>query len=781
LLNFLNVTLRNFLSVGNVTQSVRLDMNGLTLVLGNNTDVGNTGAANSRNGCGKTSLLQAISYGLFGEPLTNIKMDNLINSINQKGMLVTIEFEANGTQYRIERGRKPNILKFYKNNSEIKEENDALGENKHTQDAINDLIGMDHTLFTHIVAMNTYTIPFLKMKPADQREVIEQLLGVVTLSDRDKTLVKQIQVSKKFIDAEQVRIKTVSDGNQTIQMAINKATNDSISWGVAQSQVMRKLVEQISVFSEIDFDAELARFDEIEMFNEEYLSLSASVNDEQRETNELRKELRRLIASKDETEQNLSRASNDQIDRYRAECVRYSKEAEKGCDDEVAKLTAEIARCEREAAKTCDTEVSRITTQMERRREDGRRKLASAEAKKADLAALMAEMENSDGHTCSTCGQGIEGTDHLDKILMKLAVKAEALEAAIEKDVSEAVLMEKEADDMLAEIEKVRANHASIQENWLAEAEKIKDKIEDVKKNQESVRDGWLVKVEEIQTEIALLEKELANKKTELEAIIADLDEQIALLCGVIGERDESENELVIALAEMMTSKPHPITYASRELVWKAREQHGGLQKDLEREQTKENPHENNIASLTSTLQEISYDALNAAVDDLKHEEFIHKLLTSKDSFIRKKIVDRNLYLLNSKLNRYLTCLGLPHEVKFKPDLTVEITHMGRDFDFEQLSRGEMNRVILAVSWSFRDIWEDLNCQINLIFCDEIIDSGLDEAGSEAALEVLSKMSHRKKNVFLVSHKENLIGKVDHILMVHKEEKFTRFELDAAA
>ena len=105
-----SITLRNFLSIGQITQAVNFDRTDLTLVLGENLDLGGDG---SRNGTGKTTIINALSYALYGNALTNIKKDNLINKTNAKGMLVTIDFECNGEHFRIERGRKPNVMKFY--------------------------------------------------------------------------------------------------------------------------------------------------------------------------------------------------------------------------------------------------------------------------------------------------------------------------------------------------------------------------------------------------------------------------------------------------------------------------------------------------------------------------------------------------------------------------------------------------------------------------------------------------------------------------------------------
>jgi ABC-type multidrug transport system ATPase subunit len=164
------------------------------------------------------------------------------------------------------------------------------------------------------------------------------------------------------------------------------------------------------------------------------------------------------------------------------------------------------------------------------------------------------------------------------------------------------------------------------------------------------------------------------------------------------------------------------------------------------------------------------------------HQEFLHKLLTNKDSFIRKKIIDQNLTYLNKRLGYYIDKLGLPHKVVFQNDLTVEITQLGQDLDFDNLSRGERNRLILSMSFAFRDVWEGLYQSINLLFIDELIDSGMDAAGVENSLSVLKKMSReRSKNIYLISHRDELVGRVSDVLRVIKEGGFTTYEQNSAA
>ena len=212
-----NITLRNFLSVGSVTQAVNLDNQELTLILGDNLDLGGDGA---RNGTGKTTLIQAVSYALYGTALNNIKQNNLINRTNSKGMLVTLDFEANGVEYRIERGRKTNLLRFFVDGVN-EEDNEAQGENKETQLVIEKIIGMSSTMFRNVVALNTYTQPFLSMSQSQQRDIIEQLLGITLLSEKAEKIKIVIKQNKEDIQHEQLKVQAIEEANKRIEEQIN--------------------------------------------------------------------------------------------------------------------------------------------------------------------------------------------------------------------------------------------------------------------------------------------------------------------------------------------------------------------------------------------------------------------------------------------------------------------------------------------------------------------------------------------------------------------------------
>ena len=224
-----------------------------------------------------------------------------------------------------------------------------------------------------------------------------------------------------------------------------------------------------------------------------------------------------------------------------------------------------------------------------------------------------------------------------------------------------------------------------------------------------------------------------------------------------------------------------PITfYSSMEDALQHRHNLETITDQIEENIKDTNPYTEQVEQLQDTgLEDVSYDTMNDLTRLKDHQEFLYKLLTSKDSFIRKKIIDQNLQYLNYRLGYYLEKLGLPHDVKFNSDLSVDITEYGRDLDFDNLSRGERNRLILGMSWAFRDIYESLNQPMNLMCIDELVDSGMDTTGVESALAVLKKMGREsKKNVFLISHKEELQGRVSNVLYVVKEGGFTSYAND---
>jgi DNA repair exonuclease SbcCD ATPase subunit len=582
-----SVTAKNFLSIGNQTQAVDFSKNQITLVLGSNIDLGGDDSG-SRNGTGKTTILNALSYALFGQALTNIRKDNLINHVNNKNMLVTVEFEKSSVKYRIERGRKPNVLKLFVNDQELKskDEDEAQGDSRETQKSIEQMLAMSHTMFKHLVALNTYTEPFLSMKAAEQREVIEQLLGITQLSEKAEALKLLIKETKDSITAAQFKIEGIKSANENVQKSINSLHLKSSAWESKKETEIESLGKAIVNLESVDIDAELLAHNALQQWTEN--------------NNKLR-----------------------DLTRQRATLESAVGQAEK------------------------------------------------------TLKKYTTELLSLDNKKCHACEQELH--DH----------KHEEMTAIAEKNLEEA--------------------HEYFQRTS-AQLKQIADEI--------------------------------------------------------------------IAIGEM----PHrPNTYYDTEAEALGHKNNlASLERTLTQKIDEANPYEEQIEDLKNTaIQEINWDQVNALAKVRDHQEFLYKLLTNKDSFVRKKIIDQNLTYLNKRLTYYIDKLGLPHKVVFLNDLTIEITQLGQDLDFDNLSRGERNRLILSMSFAFRDVWEGLYQNINLLFVDELMDAGMDAAGVEAGLAVLKKMAReRNKNIYLISHKDELVGRVNNVLRVIKENGFTSYSND---
>ena len=171
-------------------------------------------------------------------------------------MVVSLDFEKDGNQYRIERGRSPTFFKFFINNEE-QEVDECQGDSRKTKEYLDDLLGMSHDMFKHIVALNTYTEPFLGMKANDQRAMIEQLLGITELSEKAEILKVRLKETRDSIKEEEIRINAVKDSNSRVEKSIKDIESRSKAWQKNSNDKIANFETAIATLQEIDIDTEL--------------------------------------------------------------------------------------------------------------------------------------------------------------------------------------------------------------------------------------------------------------------------------------------------------------------------------------------------------------------------------------------------------------------------------------------------------------------------------------------------------------------------------------------
>lgn len=239
------------------------------------------------------------------------------------------------------------------------------------------------------------------------------------------------------------------------------------------------------------------------------------------------------------------------------------------------------------------------------------------------------------------------------------------------------------------------------------------------------------------------------------------------------------DEELVTAYTELESTEVEPvIEWYSTEEVKELQRTYNNLVSSLERELNSQNPYFDQIETLkTNSIQVVDYEEYNYLVKLADHQDYLTKLLMNKDSFVRRRIIEQNISFLNSRLQYWIEKSGSQHSVEFLNDLSVDINLNGQSYDFKQLSRGERTRVIISLDLAFRDTYESLNQNINVMFVDELLDNGLDSGGIESSWHMLQDLSAvRGKNIFVVSHREELVNRASSILRVVKEDSFSTVE-----
>lgn len=266
---FKELKLRNFLSFGNVEQTIKLDKDLHTLVCGLNKDKAEDDSGN-QNGVGKSSFMQALHYCIYGKSIGNkITLPTLVNNINKKHMEVSLSFTKDDVNYRIERGRNPQYLRLFKEDEEITDE--ALGDSRDTQSVIEEVIGMSSDLFCQTVLLSCSVPIFMDETTANQKIIIEKVLGVDIITKKINALKEVIKQTKNDILNEEFKVTTVNTQNNTTRENYKNQISSLIvqrdAWNNSRKKELEDKTKELNCFKDIDFDNEFKLIKENEEYN----------------------------------------------------------------------------------------------------------------------------------------------------------------------------------------------------------------------------------------------------------------------------------------------------------------------------------------------------------------------------------------------------------------------------------------------------------------------------------------------------------------------------------
>ena len=180
MITFKYVRWRNFLSTGNNFTEIQLDRNSTTLIIG-------------ENGAGKSTVLDALCFGLFGKPFRSINKSQLINTVNMSGAMVEVEFEIGSKKIKVVRGIKPNVFEIYVNGKMYNQDANVRDYQKYLEQQI---LKLNYRSFTQVVILGSSTfIPFMQLKSRHRREVVEEILDIQIFSLMNMLLKQKLKVN----------------------------------------------------------------------------------------------------------------------------------------------------------------------------------------------------------------------------------------------------------------------------------------------------------------------------------------------------------------------------------------------------------------------------------------------------------------------------------------------------------------------------------------------------------------------------------------------------------
>lgn len=242
MLVFKKIRYKNFLSTGNRFIEIELCRSPTTLILGD-------------NGSGKSTVIDAITFALFGKPFRKITKPQLINSINEKDCLVEVEFTVNDIQYLVRRGISPSILEIEREGKSLDQESKSTDIQRYLERYI---LNLNYKSFTQIVILgsNSY-IPFMKLKAAERREVIEDLLDITIFSSMNKALKERVSLTKERLIQNESEGKTKSK-----ELKLQKEYSKKMQ--VKVSDLIQKKMEMVGETNETIEELQVKRAKEVE-------------------------------------------------------------------------------------------------------------------------------------------------------------------------------------------------------------------------------------------------------------------------------------------------------------------------------------------------------------------------------------------------------------------------------------------------------------------------------------------------------------------------------------
>lgn len=259
MIKFKTIRWKNFLSTGNIFTEIQLDANANNLIIGS-------------NGAGKSTILDALTFSLFGKAFRNINKPGLVNSVNDKDCVVELEFDTNNKKYKIVRGIKPSIFEIHCDGTILNQDSASKDYQEHLEKFI---LKMNYKSFTQIVILGSASFtPFMQLKPAERRTVIEDLLDIQIFSVMNVITKQKSQLNKELLEKNRLEIAGKEEKKVYIEKTISGLRQNNLE---KKNEYVDAIKSHNEVYAQIKSDIEKNEKERESLLNE--ASEQASLRD----------------------------------------------------------------------------------------------------------------------------------------------------------------------------------------------------------------------------------------------------------------------------------------------------------------------------------------------------------------------------------------------------------------------------------------------------------------------------------------------------------------------
>lgn len=735
---FVELTMENYLSYGNNTTSVNLNFDTPTLIVGRNYDSVVDGQVDS-NGSGKSTILNGLLMCMFDKNLMGVDKNAQINKANKKNMLLTCTFKVDGKFYKVERYRKNKLkggdgVRLFMNPDEpvFNDEHDVTPDSVSNCNAeIERIIGIPYEMFIRIVVFSATHEPFLSLpsshaSKANQRDMIEELFGLTELTHKAEKLKENLSASKaEFKNLNEINTRIAAEHARHEQQ-INNNHQRLVEWDSQHATRLQEFRSQLDALQQIEVETSIECFTDVEKLTKELHKVEKNIPVLEAELKYIKSAAEKMTLWDEEQAQIIAELEN----KYNSLAALdfgylYAQQADLNAKNESIQVIKKEL----------------LSLKMERSR---------LESKLSDLqtqrVAKVKEVEHLGDNQCPYCMQQFA----------EAKVKIEECNHSIS-----------EFDAEIDALSKMLTDNCN-------EYSKVNDALDELTNDVSSIASL-------IPGNIEVLEAEFNNIRAKLSAANAASNPYKA------DEDALTEDDITDELQNMKTSadKIRSKIQMAKEFIHPSftsladAQSHTfkveSVQSRITELELEDNPFVAVMQSLDSdTLEPLKTEAINKLDKEIKHQDFLLKLLTKKDSFIRKALLNKSIPLLNTRLRMNLDKVGLPHRVTFTEEMEVNITQFGAEYEYGNFSAGQKARVNLCLAFAFRDVLQSRFGKINLCILDECLDTGLGNVGvTQAAKMIKSIAEDNSLSMFVISHRDEVLNMFDKRLEIELRNGFS--------